>query len=139
MKPTSLGVLALLAACSSSTSPGGGSNGSLTLTITAPAGMDGRVTVLGPNGYRGTVAANGPFPENVVIAALEPGSYTIFPGAGTSTDPIVGVGYAGTVTGSPLAIPAGGTATATVIYASPYAAAGVLWVASASRNEFAAQ
>jgi sugar lactone lactonase YvrE len=68
------------------------------------------------------------------LSGLDTGTYTVFAEPGTTADPIVGIGYAGAVTGSPVALTPGSTANLTVTYASQYATAGVLWVASTSSN-----
>jgi len=128
MKLIQLGVFFLVAACSSSTSPGGGASGALAITVTAPSGVTAQVTVLGPSGYRNSIVTS------QTISGLDTGTYTVFAEPGTTSDPIVGAGYAGVVTGSPVALTPGSTASATVTYTTPWASAGVLWVASASSN-----
>jgi sugar lactone lactonase YvrE len=130
MKPTYLGTLALLAACSSSTSPGGGGGGggALAISVTAPAGVTAHVLVLGPGGYRHSISTS------QTLSALDTGTYTVFAEPGTTSDPIVSIGYAGVVTGSPATLAPGSTANLTATYTSPYAGAGVLWVANASSN-----
>lgn len=131
MKPTHLGILALLlAACSSSTSPGGGGGGggALAISVSAPAGVTAHVLVLGPAGYRNSLSTS------QTLSALDTGTYTVYAEPGSTTDPIVGVGYAGVVSGSPAVLTPGATANLTITYSAPYAGAGVLWVASASSN-----
>ncbi len=82
------------------------------------------MTVLGPAGYRMVITST------QTLSSLAPGSYTINAGAGATTDPIVGTGYAGTVTGSPATVAADAQSDASVTYTSAWRSAGVLWVAN---------
>ena len=134
MKIGLIGTLILAAACSSSTSPGGGGSttGSLMITVSAPAGVSARVTVLGPAGYRSTITSS------QTISGLDAGSYAVVADPGTTTDPIVGTGYAGAVTGSPATITAGATASASVTYTSAWSATGKLFVANSNSNRLSA-
>jgi sugar lactone lactonase YvrE len=133
MKIGLIGTLILAAACSSSTSPGGGNTtGSLMITVSAPAGVSARVTVLGPAGYRSTITSS------QTISGLDAGSYSIVAEPGTTTDPIVGTGYAGAVTGSPATITAGATANASVTYTSAWSTTGKLIVASSLSDRLSA-
>ncbi len=111
-------VLALAAGCgsnkgeSSPTGPAGGgaTTGSLSVAITAPSGVTGSATVLGPGSYAKTITAQ------QTLTGLAPGSYTVIAGAGSGSGPIVGIPYDGAVTGSPATVTAGATTRATVTY-----------------------
>ncbi len=81
--------------------------GTLTVNVTGlPSGVNGAVTVTGPNSYNRTLTAT-------TTATVATGSYTVAAATVTSNN----VRYAGTVTGSPANVTAGGTATASVAYA----------------------
>lgn len=115
------------AACSSgssSTAPKKPTTGSLTVTITAPAGVTPSVTVSGPASYHTTLSAT------QTLAALAAGSYTVTAATTVVTSTIVGTAYSGTVSGSPATVAAGDTAAATVSYAQQPGSGG-LWVSSA--------
>ncbi len=126
----SLGRLAgaafLVIACSSGDSTNAGPTGSLTVTITAPAGVTPSVTITGPDSSAQTISAT------QTLTALPVGTYKISAGPGVTNDAIVSVAYNGAVTGNPASVTNGVTATATVTYTSPRASSGVLWVASPS-------
>ena len=110
---------------SSATGPGGGggNSGSLAITITAPSGITPSVTVTGPNAYQHTIAST------QTLSGIAPGSYTVRANAVGGADPIVGVPYAGAVTGSPATVTANATASATVSY-TQRASKGLLWVSN---------
>jgi ligand-binding sensor domain-containing protein len=118
-------LLAGAVACSS----GGGdttappTTGSLTVTITVPAGVTANVSVTGPGNFAQTLNAT------TTIGALVPGSYTVRADAAAGADPIVGIPYSGAVTGSPATVVANATADASVTY-TQRATAGYLWVAN---------
>lgn len=116
-------ITAILAAagCSSSSAP---KTGSLDVTVVAPTGVTGNVTVTGPNSYSKSVSAT------TTLTGLAPGSYTVTAAAVATTDPIVGNLETATVSGSPLTVKAGkATDTATVTY-SPRVGSGGLWTAN---------
>jgi ligand-binding sensor domain-containing protein len=121
------------AACSKSDSggTGPGTTGTLDITITAPVGVTPSVIVVAPSGAITTITSS------QTLSALPAGNYTVIAQPGVTADPIVGIGYAGVVVGSPAAVPAGGGASATVTYTSPWAAAGHMWVANENGNTIA--
>jgi ligand-binding sensor domain-containing protein len=131
---SSLVMLLATAACSASinpsntgpgpTSPKGGTTGSLTVTMTLPAGVSGAATVSGPGGYAKTVSSTG------TLTGLTPGTYAISAAAGMTANSIVGVPYIGSVTGSPATVAANTTTNASVSYAQR-ASQGMLWTAQA--------
>jgi sugar lactone lactonase YvrE len=119
-------------ACSTTTSksgptgPGGGggdSTGSLSVTISSPAGVTPSVTVTGPGSYAKTITST------ETLAGLMVGSYAITPAVAMGPGAIVGIPYSGTVTGSPATVAAKATARATVAYAQR-ASEGLLLIAS---------
>ncbi len=117
-------VLVFAAACNSSNSTNAGPTGSLTVTITAPAGVTPNVTIFKPDSTTETISST------QTLAALPVGTYKISAGPGVTNDPIVSTAYNGAVTGNPASVTDGATATATVTYTSPRASSGILWVAS---------
>lgn len=81
--------------------------GTLTVNVTGlPAGVNGAVTVTGPNNYNQTLTATS-------TATVASGSYTVTAAQVTNNN----VRYTGTVTGSPATVTAGATTTASVAYA----------------------
>ena len=118
---------AALAAAGCSSSGGGGTTaphtGSLTVTITASAGVTPSVTVSGPGGYHQTLNAT------QTLTGLAVGSYSITAPRTVSTAPIVATVITVTVTGSPANVTAGGTATASATYAQTPGTGG-LWATS---------
>ncbi|HEY0930428.1 MAG TPA: hypothetical protein VGE27_10965 [Gemmatimonas sp.] len=81
--------------------------GTLTVNVTGlPAGVNGAVTITGPNNYNQARTATS-------TATVPTGSYTVTAAAVTNNN----VRYTGTVTGSPANVTAGGTTTASVAYA----------------------
>lgn len=123
---TAASVLWLLAAaCSGASSSTGPSTGSLTVTITAPAGVTPSVTVSGPAGYHQTLTATH------TLTGLAAGSYTVGAGRVTVANPVVATVYAGTATGSPATVTAGGAAMASVSYPQQPGTGG-LWIANDS-------
>jgi sugar lactone lactonase YvrE len=121
---------ALLAcgACSSGDSTNAAPTGSLTVTITAPAGVTPAVTVIHPDGSTDVIASTQGFP------GLPVGVYGISAGPGVTADPIVSTAYNAAVTGNPATITNGANTMATVTYTSPRAATGVLWVTNVTGN-----
>jgi sugar lactone lactonase YvrE len=119
---------AILAACSSSDSTNAGPTGSLTVTITAPAGVSPSVTIYKPDSTSLVITAT------QTLTALPVGTYHISAGPGVTADPVVSTAYNGAVTGSPAAVTSGATAMATVTYTSPRASSGILWVANVTGN-----
>ena len=97
------------------------STGSLTVTITAPAGVTPTVTVSGPGGYQQSLSAT------QTLSGLAPGSYTVTAASVTVANPIVAAVYDATVTGGPATVTAGATAAASVSYAAR-PGTGALWV-----------
>jgi sugar lactone lactonase YvrE len=117
---TSVAILAAVG-CSSSSAP---RTGSLDVTVVAPTGVTGNITVTGPAGYSKPVGAT------TTLTGLAPGSYTVTAAAVTSADPIVGVLETAAVSGSPVAVTSGkATAAATVTY-SARPGSGGLWVSN---------
>jgi hypothetical protein len=115
-------LLVLVAGCSSSTPTSTApATGSLSVTVTSPDAAVTGLTVAGPNGYTKSITAT------TQLKGLAPGSYTITAPTFTTTDPIVATAYQATVTGSPATVSAGGTATATVSYATR-PGSGALWI-----------
>ena len=130
-RPLSALLLLAVTACSKSSSNGGtgpGPNGSLDVTITAPAGVTGKVTIITPTDSLITITSS------QTLNGLAPGNYIVRASAGVTVDPIVSTGYTGAVTGSPASVVAGQTAAATVTYSAARPGAGVLWVASQLGN-----
>ncbi len=117
-------VILFAAACNSSNSTNAGPTGSLTITITAPAGVTPNVTIIKPDSTTETISST------QTLSALPVGTYKISAGPGVTSDPIVSTAYNGAVTGNPASVTDGATATATVTYTSPRASSGILWVAS---------
>jgi hypothetical protein len=108
------------AACSDSST--GPSTGSLTVNITAPAGVTGNVTVTGPNGYSKSLTAT------ETLTSLPAGAYTVAGAAVFVPDAVVGGDTnTATVAGSPASVGRNKTATVTVTYAAG-APVGALWV-----------
>jgi hypothetical protein len=127
-----VGILALAAACSSDGSTGP-SNGTLTVTISTPAGVTGSVTVTGPNGYSKTLTAT----QSLMVPS---GSYTVAGANAVTPYSIVGSDTnVATVTGSPASVGRNQTATVTVSYGADTSTGG-LWIANAANtsttNEF---
>jgi sugar lactone lactonase YvrE len=122
-----LGVLSGLAlvGCGSSGGTGPSGAGSLTVTITAPAGVTPSVTVSGPAGYRQSLSAT------QTLSGLAVGNYTVTAASVAVSNPIVATVYAGTVTGETATVSAGATATASVSYAAR-PGSGALWVANSN-------
>jgi hypothetical protein len=104
-------------------SGGGHATGSLAVTMAAPTGVMPSVTVSGPSGFLRTLTAT------QTLSGLTAGTYTIVATTSATADPIVGVPYSGSVTGSPATVVAGGTAAAAVAYAKR-ADQGLLWVSN---------
>ncbi len=110
--------------CGSSggTSPSGA--GSLTVTITASAGVTPSVAVSGPAGYRQSLSAT------QTLSGIAVGSYTVTAALVVVPNPIVATVDTATVTGGAATVSAGATATASVSYAAR-PGSGALWVANA--------
>jgi glucose/arabinose dehydrogenase len=125
--------LTLAVGCGSDGSTGP-STGTLTVTITTPAGVTGNVTVSGPNGYSKALTAS------QSLAGLPSGTYTVAGANVVVAHSIVGSDTnVATVTGSPATVSRNGTATVTVAYALSDSVSGGLWVMNArssSTNEF---
>lgn len=98
--------------------------GSLTVTITAPAGVVPDVNVEGQGGNIRRVLA-----ATTTLTGLAPGNYSVTAFSESSTDPIVGTVYTGTVSGASVLVTANDTAKSTVTYA-PMPGTGGLWVAN---------
>ena len=120
--------LAAIAACSGGNSTSPATTGSLDVTITAPAGVSPSVAIVAPDGSITMITSS------QTLNGLAAGSYGVIAQPGVTADPIVGTGYAGAVTGSPATVTVGGTASATVTYTSPWAAAGHLWTTTLTSN-----
>ena len=122
-----LAALLAVAACSKSNSggTGPGPTGSLDVTITAPAGVSAKVSIITPNDSVITISSS------QTVNGLAPGDYVVRAGPGVTADPIVSIAYTGAITGSPATVTAGQTANATVTYTTPRASSGILWVANA--------
>jgi sugar lactone lactonase YvrE len=119
---SALGGLALFGCGGSSGSTGPSvTTGSLTVTITAPAGVTPSVTLTGPAGYHQSVSAT------ATLTGLAVGSYTVTAEPATVSNPLVATVYDGAVTGASVAVSTGGTATASVSYAVR-PGSGALWV-----------
>jgi hypothetical protein len=114
----------LTGACSKSagpTGPGPAQTGSLTVTITAPAGVSPRVTVSGPGGFSQQLRAT------QTLSGLSAGTYTVTAASDTVTNPVVSTLEEPSVTGAPATVTPDATANATVSYA-PRGGSGELWV-----------
>jgi hypothetical protein len=125
-----IGVLTIAAACSSDST--GPSTGTLTVTVTTPAGVTGNITVTGPSGYSKTVTAT------QTLTGLPTGSYTVVGTTVVIAATIVGNDTnTATVTGSPATVGKNQTATVTVAYAAGSPTGG-LWIANgqSTSNEF---
>ena len=105
----------------SSLTTGPSTTGSLTVTITAPAGVTPTVTLTGPAGYHQSLSAT------ATLSGLAVGSYTVTATTATVSNPIVATVYDAAVTGASVAVSAGATATASVSYAAR-PGSGDLWV-----------
>lgn len=114
-------LVAAVAGCSSATSPNNHSTGSLTVTVKVTGNVTPNVTVTGPSGFQKSIAST------TQLTGLAPGSYTVTASSVAATNSIVGIAYAGTVTGTPAAVTAGGSASASVQYAAR-SGSGALWV-----------
>jgi hypothetical protein len=113
-----MGAILAAAGCSSSSAP---KTGSLDVTVVAPSGVAGNVTVTGPGSYSKSVTAS------TTLTGLAPGSYTVTAAAVATSDPIVGTLETPAVSGSPVTVTAGkATDTATVTY-GPRTGSGGLW------------
>ncbi len=114
---------AILAAagCSSSTAP---KTGSLDVTVVAPAGVNGNVTVTGPNSYSKSISAT------TTLTGLAPGSYAVTAAAVTTTDPIVGDLETASVSGSPVTVTAGKAIAAATVTYTPRVGSGGMWAAN---------
>jgi sugar lactone lactonase YvrE len=115
------GAILAAAGCSSSSAP---KTGSLDVTVVAPAGVNGNVTVTGPNGYSKSIIAT------ATLTGLAPGSYTVTGAAVTTTDPIVGVLELASVSGSPVSVTAGKAVEAATVTYTPRVGSGGLWTAN---------
>jgi hypothetical protein len=127
-------LLLLAAACSKSNSNGGtgpGPTGSLDVTITAPAGVSGKVNITTPSDSLITITSS------QTINGLAPGEYIVRASAGVTADPIVSIAYTAAVTGNPATITAGQTANVTVTYSAPRTSSGILWVANQTGGNIA--
>jgi sugar lactone lactonase YvrE len=116
-----------LGGCSSSSGPTAPTTGSLTVTITAPAGVTPSVAVTGPGGYHRTLSATD------TLSGLAVGSYTVTAATVRGANPIVATVYTATVTGGAATVVAGATAAASVSYAAR-PGSGALWVANLGGN-----
>ena len=112
-----LAALLAVAACSKSNSggTGPGPTGSLDVTITAPAGVSAKVSIITPNDSVITISSS------QTVNGLAPGDYVVRASPGVTADPIVSIAYTGAITGSPATVTAGQTANATVTYTTPRA------------------
>lgn len=119
-------VVVLTVACSRSAGPTGPATvdpatGSLTVTITAPAGVTPSVTVSGPGGFAQHLHATR------TLSGLNAGSYTVTAASDTMTNPIVPTVEEPSVTGAATTVSPGTTANASVSYAAR-GGSGELWV-----------
>ena len=124
-----LGALVLVGCGGSSSSSTGPSvtTGSLTVTITAPAGVTPSVTVSGPAGFKVSLSAT------QTVSGLAVGSYTVTAASDTVPNAIVSAVYDGAVFAGTVSVSAGATATASVTYlARP--GSGALWVVGQSSS-----
>lgn len=85
---------------------------SLTVTINNTSGSNANVTVSGPGGFSQALTAT------QTLTNLTPGSYTVTAANITGSGANSGITYAGSVTGSPATLVAGGTGSVTVNYAA---------------------
>jgi hypothetical protein len=123
--------LAIAAACSSDGSTGP-SNGTLTVTVTAPAGVTGNVTVTGPNGYSKTLSAT----QSLTVPT---GRYTVAGANVVTPYSVVGSDTnLATVTGSPASVGRNQTATVTVSYGADTSTGG-LWIANTANTSITNQ
>lgn len=94
--------------------------GQLTISFTAPSGVNTAATVTGPGGYSSTVTTN------TTLGSLAPGSYTITPVSVRRVGPIVDEFYDGSVTGA-ATVSNSATATSSVTFAKR-GGSGNLWL-----------
>lgn len=94
--------------------------GQLTISFTAPSGVNTAATVTGPGGYSSTVTTN------TTLGSLAPGSYTITPVSVRRVGPIVDEFYDGSVTGA-ATVSNNATATSSVTFAKR-GGSGNLWL-----------
>jgi sugar lactone lactonase YvrE len=113
--------VALVACGSGATTSTGPTSSTLVVTVSAPIGILGKVTVSGPGGYTRTVTSTD------TLRGLPAGSYTISAAPEVTTDSLVSVEIAGTVTNSPVLVSANHTASTTVYYVVR-PGSGALWV-----------
>ena len=100
--------------------------GNLTVTLNAPNGIGADAAVVAPNGAVYTVTAT------QTLTGLAPGSYTITaPTSIVVPGSIVNSVYVSAITGSPVTVSAGATATAGVAY-TLRAGSGSVWVTNKS-------
>ncbi len=118
---------ALLACGSSNHSTTGPSTGSLTVAITAPAGIKPSVTVSGPNSYVKVLSAT------TTLTDLPTGTYTVAGAKVPTTAPIVSILYTPTITGSPVPVSANVTVEVKVSYAQA-PGSGHLWATNATTD-----
>ena len=115
-------------ACSSNNSNGPHATGVLSITITAPAGVAGAVTVTGPNNFGAQLSTSG------TLTGLAPGEYTIRADSVVTPDALVGTRTdTASVAPSSVTVSSRGTATATVAYTIARAH-GVMLVGSWDNN-----
>ena len=114
-------VIIAATACGSSSAP---RTGSLDVTVVAPAGVTGNVTVTGPAGFSRLVGAT------TTLTGLASGSYTVAAAAVTSADPIVGILETAAVSGSPVTVTSGKAAEAATVTYTPRVGSGGLWTTS---------
>lgn len=105
MTPAALTMAALLA-CGNDDSLVSPETGSLTVTVSGlPTGVNGTVSIAGPNGFAETVTAT-------TTRGVAAGIYTL-----TAAPVTIGnLQYIGTVSGSPVSVTAGSTSTVSVVY-----------------------
>jgi sugar lactone lactonase YvrE len=128
-----IGTLVGTTACGSgSTAPKTGGGG-LTVTITAPTGVTPNVTVTGPDGYTKALTAT------ATLSGLTPGSYVVAAASVTTTNAIVGILIAATVSGSPATVAASGNAAAATVTYSQRPGSGGLWIANLGASKSAVQ
>lgn len=118
---------ALVACGKSNHSSTGPTTGSLTVTITAPAGITPAVTVSGPTSYVKKLSAT------TTLTGLQTGNYTVTATKQATTATIVSILYTPTITGSPVPVSANVTVEVKVNYAQA-PGSGNLWVANATTN-----
>jgi sugar lactone lactonase YvrE len=119
------------AACGSGTTGSTGpASGALAVTVSAPPGFVGSVTVSGPGAYAKTISGTD------TLRGLSAGSYLVTAAPQVTSDSLVSMEIAATVSTSPVAVSAGHTASTSVYYAAR-TGSGALWVGWGLANDLA--